>query len=457
MRKFIFTLFIAILATTILADNPKYIFLFIGDGMSSPQLNLTESFLRKTKKEDLLINQFPYKASTRTSSANAVVTDSAAAGTAIACGEKTNNGRIGMAADGTTKLESVAYAAQKAGKKVGIITSVTINHATPAAFYAHRPSRGQYYEIALDLVNSNFDYFGGGGVDKPEDKKSDEFKGNIYELAKQARYTITSTPEEFAKLNKDSGKVYARGSNGALPYEITKQDGLKLADFVAKGIELLDNPNGFFIMCEGGMIDWACHDNDAVSALFEVIALNEAVKVAYDFAQKHPQETLIVITGDHETGGLKLEFDNAAYEANLDKLTLQTQTAGVFNSMARKLIADKKDFTFDDIKPAFTELFGLKFDGPADDFMTVTPAELKTLQDAFDAQYPKEKDKKANRNALKFAGLKVFNGKFGITWSTLGHSALPVITTAYGNSAQLFQGDYENTYISQTLKKLVVK
>lgn len=457
MRKFIFSLFLAILASTILADNPKYVFLFIGDGMAAPQRNLTESFLRKTKNKDLLINHFPYKGSTRTSAANAIITDSAAAGTAIACGEKTNNGRIGLLPDGKTKLESVAYVAQKAGKKVGIVSSVTINHATPASFYAHRPSRGQYYEIALDLINSNFDYFGGGGAEKPEDKKSPEFKGNIYELAKQAGYTVTSTPEEFAKLNKDSGKVFARGSNGALPYTIDKQGGLTLADFVEKGIELLDNPNGFFMMCEGGAIDWMCHGNDATTTIFEVIAFNDAVKVAYDFAQKHPQETLIVVTGDHETGALTLGFANTAYEAHLDKLLLQTKSSPVFNSMVRKLIKDKEDFTFDDVKPAFTELFGLQFDGPADDIMTVTPAELKTLQDAFNAQYPKEKGKKANRDALKFAGLKVFNAKVGVAWGSFGHSALPVITTAYGNSGDLFQGDYENTYISETLKKLVVK
>ena len=131
--------------------------------MSSPQRNLTESFLRKTKKEDLLINQFPYKASTRTSAANAVITDSAAAGTAIACGEKTNNGRIGMAPDGKTKLESVAYVAQKAGKKVGIITSVTINHATPAAFYASVAARGSYYAIGLQALASGFAVLGGSG------------------------------------------------------------------------------------------------------------------------------------------------------------------------------------------------------------------------------------------------------------------------------------------------------
>ena len=199
------------------ADSPKYVFLFIGDGMSLPQRTLAESFLKRTAGEgqQLLINHLPVRASTRTSSANALITDSAASGTAIACGEKTNNGIIGLAPDGKRRLESMAYVAQRAGRKVGIVTSVTINHATPASFYGHRPNRSQYYELGLDLVASNFDYFAGGGCAKNDDRKNPAYKGDIYELARQAGYTVTSTREECARLAPGAGKVFARGASGA--------------------------------------------------------------------------------------------------------------------------------------------------------------------------------------------------------------------------------------------------
>ncbi|MBQ6533874.1 MAG: alkaline phosphatase, partial [Opitutales bacterium] len=165
----------------------KYVFLFIGDGMSIPQRMMTEQYLKLSGGDGLVINSFPNQAITYTYSANSFITDSAASGTAIACGEKTNNGTIGLNAK-NEKIESIAYAAKKAGKKVGIITSVTINHATPTAFYAHNRSRSNYYDIALEMMDSGFDYFAGGGAAKSDDKKSKNYKGDVYELAKKAGY-----------------------------------------------------------------------------------------------------------------------------------------------------------------------------------------------------------------------------------------------------------------------------
>ena len=122
------------------AENPKYVFLFIGDGMSVPQRTLAEEYANKVRGTEICFNHFPSQALTKTYSANSYVTDSAAAATAMACGVKTNNGRIGIDAQGN-KLESVAYVAKKAGRKVGIVTSIFINHATPAGFYGKRLNR----------------------------------------------------------------------------------------------------------------------------------------------------------------------------------------------------------------------------------------------------------------------------------------------------------------------------
>ena len=218
---------LAIIAVTVLAavhaaeaKPVKYVFLFIGDGMSIPQRMMTDEFLNRTEKRGLLINRFPGQAITTTMAADSFITDSAASGTAIACGEKTNNGRIGMDATGKRKLQSVAEAARDSGRKVGIVTSVTLNHATPAAFYGHNASRGNYYQLGLDLVASDFDYFGGGGIARHDDKKDKLYRGDIYGLARQAGYTVSRSKEEFGRLKPGVGKVISVGAKADLPYAI---------------------------------------------------------------------------------------------------------------------------------------------------------------------------------------------------------------------------------------------
>ena len=198
--KRLLTLFLTVMFVAVFAANgnaPKYIFLFIGDGMATPQRMVADEFARHAGHDRLIINQMPYHGTTRTGSVNSLVTDSAASGTAIACGEKTYNGAIGIANDKKRHLESIAYVAKKNGRKVGIVTTVTINHATPAAFYAHRTSRSQYYEIGLDLVKSGFDYFAGGGVSMSDNKKSKEYQGDINDLARKAGYKVISRESEF--------------------------------------------------------------------------------------------------------------------------------------------------------------------------------------------------------------------------------------------------------------------
>ena len=159
---------------------PKYIILFIGDGMAAPQRMLAEEFLRKSGKPGLAMNHMPWHCSVRSGSANSIVTDSAASGTAIACGTKTVNGRIGIDASGKVKLQSTAEFARDKNWKVGIVSTMVINHATPASFYGHRQKRQMYHELGLDLIDSGFDYFAGGGISR----------GNpdLYALARKKGY-----------------------------------------------------------------------------------------------------------------------------------------------------------------------------------------------------------------------------------------------------------------------------
>lgn len=443
MKKIFITLLVALSLCSLYGKAPKYIFLFIGDGMSVPQRMVAEEFAVKTGRGKLAINSLQYHGTTRTGSASHVITDSAAAATAIACGEKTGNGKIGVSADGKRKLESVAKVAKKKGRKVGIVTSVTINHATPAGFYANRPSRGQYYEIALDLIASGFDYFGGGVVQNPNDKKSPEYKGNIYDLAAKAGYKVVKNKAEFQMLRPGAGKVLARGNDAALPYGIDNvSDVPTLAEFTAKGIELLDNPEGFFMMVEGGLIDYCGHANDAASNLFEVLELDKAVKVALEFAKKNPDETLIVVTGDHETGGMTMGVAGSGSKMDFTRLGCQNISVEVFRKELAKARKENPDFSFEDAQKMLSEKFGFIFKKSSDK-MAINSKELKILRDGF------AKDK------LHDAARVVMNGKAGIGWTTGGHTALPVLTTSSGVKAEIFAGFYENTAIAEKIKSLL--
>ena len=444
MKKLI--LFLLLLSAVVLyGRNPKYVFLFIGDGMATPQRMVADEFSRKIGRGQLVINTLPSHATTRTSSSSSLVTDSAAAATAIACGEKTKNGRIGMDHDGKRKLESVAYVAKKNGKKVGIVTSVTINHATPAGFYSNRPSRSQYYAIGLDLINSGFDYFGGGGVAKNNDKKAPEYKGDIYKLAEKAGFKVVSTKEELLALKKGCGKVLARGSEGYLPYSIDKKTSVAtLAEFTAKGIELLDNSKGFFMMVEGGAIDSFGHANDAAGNLHEVLAFDDAVKVAVKFAEKHPQETLIVVTGDHETGGMTMGFAGTGYAMYMERLIYQKCSISTFAEKIRTARKADKNFSFEDAQKMLTKDFGFKFSGNIKkDPLVLTVKEIKILKDGF------------NEGKLPQSARIVMNGKAGIGWTTGSHTALPVLTTSKGAKAEIFTGFIDNTDIAKKLKTVL--
>lgn len=487
------------LAFSAVAAPVKYVFLFIGDGMAAPQRTLAADFAKRVHDYDLLINELPYAVATTTHSANNPITDSAASGTAFACGVKTNNGCLGITPDGKP-VESVAYAAQKAGKKVGIISSVTINHATPAAFYAHNQSRNNYYEIGLDMVASGFDFFGGGAVDSHDDTKSKRYAGSIYDLAAKAGYTvIVGDQDKIRALQPGGGKVFAAAQHGTLPYAIDARKGdLTLADITEKAIELLDNPKGFFMMVEGGKVDWVCHTNDAASVIGEMVSFDQAVRVAYSFAQKHPDDTLIVVSGDHETGGLTLDLVGVGYQQHLELLGKQAGTIDSFSSLLKDLLAQKWQ-SLAEVYTLIDAFFSMRVDGPADDPLTLSAIEKEKIEKSYarelvqlagnrklaackDAYETKKKTApeaehealskayKAEEAAIQSAlaaelkampspplalqVLHIFNQKCGITWKSLNHTALPVTTTAFGKRADEVLKATDNTKIAELLKAM---
>ena len=453
-KRILFAFFV--LAVGSVSAAPKYVFLFIGDGMSTPQRMVAEEFSRATGNGPLAMNHLPYQANTRTKSSNAIITDSAAAATAIACGEKTNNGMLGVTPSGT-RLESVAEVAKRRGMKVGIATTVTIVHATPAGFYGHNKSRGAAYQLALDLVDSGFDYFCGSGVYGQENNKSDpKYRGNVIDLAKEAGYDVVRDDLSGWKALKPGKKVWAIFGKDGMDFAIdANPDQPTPAEMVAKGIELMDNEKGFFLMFEGGKVDYAGHANDAATSLRDVLALDAAIKVALAFQDEHPNETLVITTGDHETGGMSMGFAGIGGNFKVELLAKQKVSVEKFSNDFKKLVAERKGaITFEEMVPVLEEKFGLD---------NLSEGDTVKLKAAFDKDLENVRKKLKDTTAHDVARLYVFaqavknalNARAGVGWTSGGHTALPTFTTAKGPGAEILVGMEENTDIGKRLKKLL--
>lgn len=442
----------------------KYVFLFIGDGMGIAQKMSTEA----VTGEQLVFDDFPVQGITTTQANNRFIVGSAAAATAMSSGQITNIGMIGMSPNGKS-VKTIAEMARDNGQKVGIVSSVSIDHATPAAFYAHVPKRSQYHYIDHALAASNFDYFAGGGLKDPKGtRKGIEARGNAVTAIKKAGYKIVSNRSGFEKLSKSSGKVLAYNEwlqdSGATPYEIDRRtQDISLAEFTAKGIALLDNPEGFFLMVEGGKIDWACHANDAKAAVMDTVAFNNAVKEAVAFYKKHPNDTLIVVTGDHETGGMTLGFAGTKYESHFNVLDAQTVSFKKFTQEVMEPFkkAAHGQNTFEDIKPQITKYFGLKFEGdPKKDTMVLKPYEVAKLQEAFiqsmAGQLIKNNSPQAailygSYDPLVVAVTHTVNNKAGLAWTSFKHTGTPIVTSAIGVGAESFRNNYHQSEIAKKI------
>jgi alkaline phosphatase len=394
--------------------------------------------------------------------------DSASAGTALSCGIKTKSGVLGLEADKETQPKNIAEMFKEDGKKIGIVSTVALNHATPAAFYAHVPSRGDYYNIAMQMALSGFDYFGGGSLIEPAGDDGDE--EDAFEVLKQNGYSIADTRDEIMTLGSSSGKVYAvspaLNSSHAMPFALDAgEDDLSLADIVSKGIDVLDNENGFFMVCESGMIDWACHAHDAATTISETIVLEEAVGEALEFADEHPGETLIIVTADHETGGMALGYAATGYDTNFSILQGQKLSYSAFNKIFSEMKKSDPQLMMSDVLPVVKESFGLIAPDDPDAALkqnanrVLTAYEYEKLTSALSVSLGSSKTGK-EESVLLYGGYEPFtitlthilNNKAGIGWTTYEHTGELVPVFAYGAGAQSFSGSYDNTDI---FKKLV--
>lgn len=443
------------------AQQAKYVFYFIGDGMGLNQVNTTEMYLGEQQgrigTEPLCFASFPVAGMATTFSASNSITDSAAGGTALAIGVKTYNGAIGVDAN-KERVMSVAERAKRAGKKVGVTTSVSVDHATPAAFYGHQPDRSMYYEIALQLPEAGFDFYAGSGFLKPARTFDKKDAPSIYPIFEQAGYTIARGLDEYKAKADDAGKMILMQKEGAnsssLPYAIDRREGdLTLAQITESAIDFLsrDNKKGFFLMVEGGKIDWACHSNDPATMVKEVIDMDNAVRVAYEFYKKHPKETLIVITADHETGGLAL--GNSNYTLNLKSLDCQKQSVDLLSRALTDLRKSKGNkATWEDVKALLTERMG--FWGE----LTPTWEQEKMLRDEFESSFVRnkvvfEESLYSKTEPLAAVAKKVLSQMSKLGWTTGSHSAEYVPVFAVGAGSKLFMGKMDNTDIPKRIAK----
>lgn len=463
IRILIFSVYFLLFSSGLLqAQQAKYVFYFIGDGMGITHVAATEAYLAAKKQEigyeKLSFSTFPTTGFANNHALNRLITGSAAAGTALATGQKTTINTISMDGKRTQNLTSIAKIAKEKGFKVGIISNVSINHATPAVFYANQPDRNNYYEIGLDLINSRFDFFGGGGFNKFTGKNNNQ--PDLYLLAGQAGYRVSRGVEELNALTPGVQQVIATSNfltkSASQQFVIDQgETDIPLSRFIEKAIELLYGDEGFFIMAEEGNLDWASHANDGASAIQNIKGLSDAVERAVEFYLKHPDETLIIVTADHETGGLTLGWAGKEYDTDLGLLQLQKVSSERFTYLIDSVMKITENQKFEVAMKMITQYYGLGGEGG----LMLTEYENKLLYEAWQvwkgelqmAELEKEL-KFGGGNPVVAAATRILNNKAGLGWTTWSHTGTPVPVFAIGQGHEKFTGYYDITDIPKRMK-----
>lgn len=465
--KVLLVLVMLVLVSTsaLAAGVPKYVFYFIGDGMGASQRQAAEYYLRtETGNDDLKLtmNILPVAGMNTTHSADSLVTDSAAAGTALATGYKTNNQMISQLPDGTN-VKTILEAAKEKGMAAGVVTSSRLTHATPATFVSHVESRYMPDEIANQYLASGVEYFAGGGYRYFIPGKGLSYKGQTLKSKREDNKNLingfadkgyntflSSADTESFRNYKPNGKekVFAAFTYSHTPYELDRKNTdftPSLAEMTKKGIEVLSKyENGFFMMVEGARIDHACHANDPAGTIHDTIAFDKALKEAYEFYKANPKETLIVVAADHETGGFGLGFGKN-YFLKMDELVdVKVTTADVLNYGKGKYDGDRAKF--------------FKFIEENLSLEDLTKQELTKIEEAMEIV-----DNKKNVEANRYGGYDpvaievthILSTRVNMNWTTYAHSGTAVPMSAIGVGATEVGGFKDNTEVAQAMFKLL--
>ena len=461
MKRIITLLLLALLVTGCSSEpKVKYVFYFIGDGMGVNEVIGTNLYNQANSQGNVNFTGFPVVNFITTVSANSLVTDSSAAGTALATGTKINNGVVGVDPDGnwTGNLTEWAHAA---GFGTGVATSVGVNHATPASFVAHSASRNGYEEISLQMIDSPVDFMAGATF--LTNRGSGHDAAYFEHKADSAGIAIFKGPAAIRGIDVTKPRVLCLSAKAedSIPYAIDrKEDDTRLADFTDAGIRYLEaryGKKGFFFMIEGGKVDYAGHGNDAATCFQEVNDMAESVDLALAFLARHPKQTLIVITADHETGGLML--GSGRYEMHPDRLARQHASVDALTDQFRaKFFPEGQPFktpTWDAVKAFFAEEVGMWGD------VQVSERVEKDLKDIYDQTFGKGGDRNLSEENLYSSNFQIvadvvraLDRAAGYQWSFGSHSGSPVGLYVTGACAEEFNTVKDNAEIAPLIAKL---
>ncbi|MFV0553837.1 MAG: alkaline phosphatase [Mangrovibacterium sp.] len=276
------------------SKTPKNIIFLIGDGMGTSQVSAGLT----ANKGQLFLENFKHVGFSQTQSTSDYVTDSAAGGTALACGERTYNGAIGVDAN-KKPIQSALEAADANGKATALVSTSCITHATPASFIAHQTNRNMYEEIAQDFLKTDIDVFIGGGYDHFAKRKDGK---DLTTDLKAKGYQVLTDMKDISKVK--SGKL--AGLVAPVHTDVMPERGDMLVNATETALTIISqDKKGYFIMIEGSQIDWGGHANNTNYIVREMLDFDKVVGKALEFAAKDG-ETLVLVTADHETGGMAL-------------------------------------------------------------------------------------------------------------------------------------------------------
>lgn len=447
----------------------RYVFLFIGDGMGAAQVALAEAYKASLEGDPVgfaptSFSRFPVRAEVATNCAVRRTTESAAAATAIASGTKAGEAAIGVDPSGKP-VRTIAEEARDAGVPVGILTTVPVNHATPAGFYAHESDRNHYWEIGRQLAQSRMALFAGGDFQDPAGKKG-QAKEDLRVLAAKKGYKVVRGRDSIAANTTLPAILFGSDPDAAsLPWEMDSADARTpvLADYVASAIRLLDGPKGFFVMAEAGKIDWAGHGNDARANIGEVWGLDSAVRVALAFAGRHPRQTLIVVTADHETGGLSLGNGASGYSTDFGLLRHQKSSKDRLEELLAPIAASVKAAkTRGDTAKVESGVFSriaLETGLGRVKELALTATDSVEILESLRAQWGigdgKAKSGYGATGSPAATAIRILNRKAGVGWTTGAHTSIPVPLYARGVGQERFGGRLDNTDIPRILRELV--
>ncbi|WP_066186160.1 MULTISPECIES: alkaline phosphatase [Gracilibacillus] len=361
-----------------------------------------------------------------THSADSNITDSAAAGTAMSTGVKTNNGTIGIDPEGNTQ-QTILEASKDQGMSTGLVATSTITHATPAAFGAHVDDRNNETEIARQLIDNEIDVLLGGGKNNflPESEGGNQEEAHVLQQAEEQGYQLVENRNQLmeADIDVNNERMLGLFADEALSPELHRdtEEEPSLAEMTQISIDTLKkDEDGFFLMVEGSQIDWAGHDNDAAWAMTDVAAFEAAVQAAIDFAEKDGN-TLVVVGGDHETGGMTAGA-NGSGTANPELLQSVTATG---ENIAAELNEDRSNAS---------EVVN-QYSG-----MELSEEEVQSIQEAEDP---------------KMAINAVISSKANVGWTSTNHTGVDLPLYAYGPGADQFTGFHDNTDLPKIIAKAI--